>query len=63
MDIVKMIKEEILQLNKKYMNEIDNFDFWKQHVKCVVKEALLVAEKYNADKEIVEEVFYYMILR
>ena len=54
MDIVKMIKEEILQLNKKYMNEIDNYDFWEQHVKYVVKEALLLAEEYNADKEIVE---------
>ena len=50
------IGEEILQLNKKYMNEIDNFDFWEQHVKYVVKEALLLAE-------VVEEAFYYMILR
>ena len=29
------------------MNEIDNFNFWEQHVKYVVKEAVLLAEKYN----------------
>lgn len=54
MNIVNKIKEEILALNQKYIVTIDNYNFWEQHVKYVVKEALYLANKYNANKEIVE---------
>ena len=37
-----------------HIKNIDNFNFWEQHIKYVVKEAINLAEKYNADKEIVE---------
>lgn len=42
-------------LNDKYRdNSSDNYNFWDQHVKYVVKEAKELARKYGADIEIVE---------
>jgi len=54
MSIVNQVKNEILKLNQNYINKIDKYNFWEQHIKYVVKEALILAEKYNANKEIVE---------
>ena len=55
MDIIQTVKEYILAANKKYADEApDHYDFWEQHVRFVVKESLILAEVYNADKEIVE---------
>ena len=42
-------------LNEKFKTEAeDKFNYWEEHVKYVVQEALVLAEKYNADAEIVE---------
>lgn len=52
-EIVEKIREELIKrceiYNKKY-----NYDFWNDHIKYVVKNALELAKKYNADVEIVE---------
>jgi len=54
MNIIEEVKKEIMKLNDDYIKNIDNFNFWEQHIKYVVKESINLAEKYNADKEIVE---------
>ena len=54
-NIICLIKDEVLALNQKYMEESeDHYDFWKQHIKYVVDNALNLASKYQADAEIVE---------
>ena len=53
--IIEHIKNELMLLNQKYINEAeDNYDFWNLHIKYVVKEAVELAKIYNADLEIVE---------
>jgi len=53
--IIQSVKDELMIINKEYSEKAsDRFDFWEQHVKLVVKEALYLADEYNADKEIVE---------
>lgn len=55
MDIIGKIKEELLNLNQKYILEADdNYDFWNNHIKYVVMEAKNLALNYGADVEIVE---------
>ena len=53
MNITELIKEELLERTKK-SKESDGFDFWEEHIKYVVKNAIYLAEKYNTDVEIVE---------
>ncbi|GHU07328.1 hypothetical protein FACS189431_1700 [Alphaproteobacteria bacterium] len=50
----EQIKGKILELNKKYMTNIEDYDFWNEHIKLVVNNALKLADKFGADKEIVE---------
>lgn len=53
--ITDSIKNEIMFLNGKYVVEAeDKYNYWEEHIKYVVQEALVLAEKYNADIEIVE---------
>lgn len=54
MSIINQVKDEILKLNQSYLSNVDKYNFWEQHIKYVVKEALLLADKYKADKEVVE---------
>ena len=55
MGIVELIKQEFMVLNQKYIDESDDkYNFWEQHIKYVLKEALRLAQEYKADKEIVE---------
>ena len=55
MNIIENVKNEVILLNEKFMTEAeDKYNFWEEHIKYVVKEALDLAEKYNADNEIVE---------
>ncbi len=55
MSIIQSTKNELMIINQEYSdNAPDHFNFWEQHIKHVVKEALYLADKYNADKEIVE---------
>ena len=52
-EVVVSIREELIKrceaYNKKY-----GYDFWNDHIKYVVKNAVDLAKKYNADAEIVE---------
>ena len=52
-EIVEKIKEELLKRCNTY-NEKYGYDFWNDHIKYVVKNAIELAKKYNADVEIVE---------
>lgn len=55
MNLISQIKNELMELNQKYINESDdNYDFWNNHIKYVVKESVELAKIYNADVEIVE---------
>jgi len=55
MDIIQTVKNYVLSINKEYADTApDHYDFWEQHIQFVVKESLVLAETYNADKEIVE---------
>jgi len=52
---VQAIKDEVLDEIEKYKNESeDHYDFWKEHIKFVVFEALFLADEFGADKEVVE---------
>ena len=53
MTITEQIKEELLKRTNNVKEE-DKYDFWEDHIKYVVKNALELADAYNADKEIVE---------
>ena len=52
-NIVILIKDEILALNKKYMEEIDKYNHFEEHIGLVLEEAVKQAEKHGADLEIV----------
>lgn len=51
--VTENIKEELIKRCNVY-NDKYNYDFWNEHIKYVVKNAVELAEKYNADIEIVE---------
>lgn len=54
-NIICQIKDTIFLLNQKYLDESeDHYDFWEQHIKYVVDNALDLASQYHADAEIVE---------
>lgn len=52
-EIVENIKDELIRRCKIY-NEKYNYDFWNDHIKYVVKNAVELAKKYETDVEIVE---------
>lgn len=52
MNIVDTVKEELLKRNE-ISNEDDGYDFYNDHIKYVVKNALYLAKEYGADQEIV----------
>ena len=55
MNYIELVTNEIMFLNQRYIEtSTDNYNFWEQHVKYVVKEAKELAKKYGADIEIVE---------
>lgn len=54
-NIIYQIKIEVLAKNQKYIDESDDhYDFWEQHIKYVVNNALDLATQNGADAEIVE---------
>lgn len=54
-DIIEKVRNEVMLLNEQYISQAeDEYNFWEEHVKYVVKEAVDLALKYNADVEIVE---------
>lgn len=54
MTIIEQVRNELLRRNKEYIDKVDSYDFWENHIKFVVDEALKLATEYGADKEIVE---------
>lgn len=52
-EITEKIKVELLKRCEK-SKEKDGYDFWNEHIKYVVENAVKLAKKYNADVEIVE---------
>lgn len=54
MKIVKKIEEEVkIECNNFKNNSEDDYDFWNEHIKYVYNHASFLADKYNADKQIV----------
>ena len=53
MNIVEIIRQEVMEKNKNHQ-EKDGFDIYYDHVRYVVRNALNLAKKQNADMEIVE---------
>lgn len=51
--VTEKIKEELLIRCAK-SKEKDGYDFWNEHIKYVVENAVELAKKYHADVEIVE---------
>ena len=51
--IVESIKAELIERCNNYKLKY-GFDYWNDHIKYVVKNAVQLANKYNADVEIVE---------
>ena len=54
MTIIEQVKNELLKRNQEYIEKVDSYDFWNNHIRYVVDEALKLASVYGADKEIVE---------
>lgn len=52
-DITEKIKKELLIRCEK-SKEKDGYDFWNEHIKYVVENAVRLAKEYEADVEIVE---------
>lgn len=52
MDIVKIIEEEVKNRCKSYENKC-GYGAWTHHIKAVVDNAILLANKYGADVEVV----------
>lgn len=54
MDIIEEIKKYLIKKTEEYkLNSEDHYDFWNEHIKYVYEESIKLAEKYNADIEIV----------
>ena len=51
--ITEIIKEELIKRCEKYEKKT-NYNYWENHIKYVVKNAKELAQKYNADAEVVE---------
>jgi len=45
---------DVVQERSDQCKQAEGYDFWNEHIKLVVKNALDLADKYNADREIVE---------
>ena len=55
MNTLEAIRNEVLEEIEKYKNESeDHYDFWNEHVKYVVSEALALVDRYGGNKEVVE---------
>ncbi len=52
-EIIENVREELIKRCNIY-NEKYNYDFWNDHIKYVVKNAVELAKEYGADIEIVE---------
>lgn len=53
MNITELIKKELLERTDNSKDK-DGYDFWEDHIKYVVDNAIYLAKEYRADVEIVE---------
>lgn len=53
-DYVRNVSKYVIDKTKAYTEEIDDYDFWNEHIKYVEYYANELAERYHADKEIVQ---------
>lgn len=53
-NIICKVQAEITVRNDKYMSEVQDYDFWQEHISLVIKNSLELADKFGADREIVE---------
>ena len=54
MNMINTIEKYIVEKCNEYKNNSeDSYDFWNEHIKYVYEESKKLAEKYNADIEIV----------
>ena len=61
MQIIEQIKNELLNINNKYINDSkDNYDFWNMHIKFVVEEAIDLAKKTRRYQEVMHLLISYL---
>ena len=52
--IIEEVKKIITDVSEDYKSQAeDKYDYWNEHIKYVYEEAIKLADKYNADREIV----------
>lgn len=55
MTVTEFVRARLMRENQAYADTAaDHYNHWEQHIKLVVREALLLADAYGADREIVE---------
>jgi len=55
MDLIEEIKNLIISASEEFKKEAeDGYDYWNEHIKFVYEESIELANKYGADREIVE---------
>lgn len=53
--IIDEVKRIIIDASEEYKSHVeDKYDYWNEHIKYVYEESIKLADKYNADREIVE---------
>lgn len=54
-ELINDIKKYVICKSNEYKNSsYDHYDFWNEHIKYVYYEVIKLAEKYNADINIVK---------
>ena len=54
MNIIEKVKSYVITQSENYKKTSeDSYDFWNEHIKYVYNESIILANKYNADLEIV----------
>lgn len=53
-EIIETVKHDIISKSQKYMEEVDDYDFWNEHIKFVEYYALKLAYEYGANPEVVQ---------
>ena len=52
---IEKVREYVINKSNEYKDSsLDHYDFWNEHIKYVYNEAIDLANKYNADIDIVK---------
>ena len=55
MDIIELVEKEVRKDSEVHQrNDANHYDFWKEHIQYVYREAIRLAKEYNAYLEIVK---------